>query len=583
MSDATLHADSISTRFLRRHWTLVGLLLLAALVAYLVGNNGFPLVDRDEPRYAQASRQMLQNGDWTTPHLYDDARLKKPVGIYWLQATSMKLLGETAFAARLPSAIATVATIALLSIVLPRIVGHRRAFWSAFVFATAFLTTYLAKVCMTDAVLNLFITAAMLGLFAIWRGRAGWPTLIGFGVAVGLAVMTKGPPVLLYAGMTLVALWAINLTIDEPTFAGAPRTIDVQRAVPAVAVRLAVIVGIVLAICLPWVLRLEAAHPGAIGGMLMKEAVARGGTVQEGHGGPPGYYLLAFWGTFFPWSLFAPAALIHAWRRRRVAWVRFSLAAIVGPWAFLEIYRTKLPHYFLPCFPFLAILTADVLLRSARGAISDLRDRPFIVVATIIGAAFTFASAVVLLGLPWLGGAPIGPSLAAGVLLWLVIALAATVAVQLFREGRTLRAAAALGASSWVILVFLAAVYVPLTPSLTLARRVGESLRDHERERPGPAMMLDFKEPSVAFYEGGTIREQRDGDFLQDAPRELWPRWLVIDEATFEDQPSPIQDRWATVGRFRGLNLAGDGLRPQTVLILENKASPATMPASPPP
>src|SRR5688500_9488746 len=81
---------------------LLGVAALA-VVAYFVGNERVSLWDRDEPRYAQCAREMLQTGDWVVPRLYGEPRTAKPPLIYWLQATAMKFLGETAAAARLPS------------------------------------------------------------------------------------------------------------------------------------------------------------------------------------------------------------------------------------------------------------------------------------------------------------------------------------------------------------------------------------------------------------------------------------------------------------------------------------------------
>src|SRR5690348_5690780 len=76
------------------------LLLLLIIVAsgglYLLGNNSVALWDRDEPRYAQTSRQMLQSGDWVVPHYLDNIRTAKPALIYWCQASAMKLFGDTA-------------------------------------------------------------------------------------------------------------------------------------------------------------------------------------------------------------------------------------------------------------------------------------------------------------------------------------------------------------------------------------------------------------------------------------------------------------------------------------------------------
>src|SRR5580704_7448665 len=97
---------------------LLALLIVASGGLYLIGNGSVALWDRDEPRYAQTSRQMLQSGDWVVPHYLKLVRTAKPVFIYWCQASAMEVFGDTAFAARLPSVVATIALLILLSVVL---------------------------------------------------------------------------------------------------------------------------------------------------------------------------------------------------------------------------------------------------------------------------------------------------------------------------------------------------------------------------------------------------------------------------------------------------------------------------------
>src|SRR2546423_2314533 len=92
------------------------LLILMAAGLYVLGNGAVALWDRDEPRYAQTSRQMLQSGDWVVPRLYDEPRTAKPPLIYWLQAACMSGLGDNSFAARLPSAVAMTLTLGIFAI-----------------------------------------------------------------------------------------------------------------------------------------------------------------------------------------------------------------------------------------------------------------------------------------------------------------------------------------------------------------------------------------------------------------------------------------------------------------------------------
>src|SRR5712672_3373745 len=111
------------------------LIIVSAFAVYLAGNGRVSLWDRDEPRYAQASRQMLASGDWVVPKLLDEPRIKKPPLIYWCQAASMaafqrvapdaglsieQRMQRDAAAARLPSSIAMVLTLILIAGVLLR-------------------------------------------------------------------------------------------------------------------------------------------------------------------------------------------------------------------------------------------------------------------------------------------------------------------------------------------------------------------------------------------------------------------------------------------------------------------------------
>src|ERR1700690_4486369 len=99
----------------RRAIRNIVLIILASLLVYLIGNHSVSLWDRDEPRYAQTSRQMLQSGDWVVPRLLDEVRTAKPVFIYWCQAASMQLFGDTDFAARLASTVAMLLTAVVLT------------------------------------------------------------------------------------------------------------------------------------------------------------------------------------------------------------------------------------------------------------------------------------------------------------------------------------------------------------------------------------------------------------------------------------------------------------------------------------
>src|SRR2546429_5766691 len=116
------------------------IVIIAAAGLYLIGNDRVGLWDRDEPRYAQTSKQMLQSNppDWIVPRLLDNVRTAKPIFIYWCQAASMWRLNSTdEFAARLPSAFAMVITLIVLGIAIAKSIGWCPAFWTVFILGTS--------------------------------------------------------------------------------------------------------------------------------------------------------------------------------------------------------------------------------------------------------------------------------------------------------------------------------------------------------------------------------------------------------------------------------------------------------------
>ncbi len=92
------------------------LLFVAVIIIDSLGNNTLPLIDRDEPRFAEASREMRQTGDFVIPRVNGEYRFDKPPLIYWCQAGSTALLGESDFSVRLPSALFAAATAVLTAI-----------------------------------------------------------------------------------------------------------------------------------------------------------------------------------------------------------------------------------------------------------------------------------------------------------------------------------------------------------------------------------------------------------------------------------------------------------------------------------
>lgn len=556
---------------LRARTRTVLILLAIAFALYLVGNERVTLWDRDEPRYAQTSRQMLQSGDWVVPHFLDTVRTAKPVFIYWCQAASMAVFGDTASAARLPSAIAMTATLALLAAV----IGGKRGVWTIIVLGTSIMTVWSAKSALTDAVLLLFITIAQLCIYQMWRGRFTWPTAIALGAAVGLAGLTKGPVVLGVLASTVLALASIRMAeaylLKKRTAGQSPRlgtdsaTLNDLRPSLRSArnlmgnrvAKLAVSLVIVVAIVTPWLILVEHRYPGFLKAAIGKEVIERAGSAQEGHSGPPGYYFLTIWGTFFPWSLLLPAAIVTGWTHRRIPQIRFALAAVIGPWLMLEVVKTKLPHYLLPAYPFLAYLTADMLVRAARKRIPDLVNPAFVKIT------LGWAVLVGLLGLiPWIAWRwyPLDRNTVLAMVVFSIVAVEWGRDVYMSFRAKKPFIAAGMMAGGMAMLVAVAFIGVlPGMEFLRVSKQAADFLITNDATGPGQVIMIDYKEPTLAFYQGGSIREEWRNDFLSITQPIQWNRWIVTTSDVWATVPEDRRERLEVVKTIEGLDYAGKG------------------------
>ena len=384
-----------------RPFLLLGLLCLGL---YLPGIAALPPTDRDEARFAQATRQMLETGDWLHIRFQNEARNQKPAGIYWLQALSVATTSDAASPAiwpyRLPSLAGAIAAVFLTFTLGRNLLGAPTALLGAALLAASLSLTVEAHLAKTDAVLLACVVAAQLALAEIYRtGRAGlavaWPWALLFWVAIGAGALIKGPVAPLLAALTVAAL----LLADHQ--AGWLRALRAWWGVPLAIL----MVG-------PWlVAMMRATHDTFIAGSLGSDFFGKIVGVQQSHGAPPGTYLLLLALIFWPGSLFAAAGVRRAWQEREQPTPRFLLAWIVPFWVALELVPTKLPHYLLPLLPALALLAAHALFNA------DTGPRALRIVVAVLWALSTLALAAALaLAPPLLGTEPSPVGVAAGLI-----------------------------------------------------------------------------------------------------------------------------------------------------------------------
>ncbi len=333
------------------------LLFALTLIAGAPGVFNIPALDRDESRFAQASKQMVETGDYILIRYQDRLRNKKPAGIHWLQAGSVAALSEPGageiWPYRVPSWIGvSLATVTAFWAGLV-LIGRPAAFLGALLFGATLLLTSEAHISKTDGVLVFLTTLGMAALARLYiRQDNDRRMALLFWLAMGLGFLIKGPVTPLVAGLAMVGLY-----LWDGRQAGWMRSLGWWPG-PALFVLLV----------LPWFAWVQIASSGdylegAVGKDLRDKLVS----ASEGHGGPPGYHLLHMPALLFPATLFLIPAIYFTWQGvRRTALdvvagvhkpgLKFLLAWAVPTWLFFEFLPTKLSHYILPAYPALGLL-----------------------------------------------------------------------------------------------------------------------------------------------------------------------------------------------------------------------------------
>jgi 4-amino-4-deoxy-L-arabinose transferase-like glycosyltransferase len=545
------------------HARAAAVLLAVALLGFLPGFFSIPPVDRDEARFAQATKQMVESGDYVDIRFQDEVRYKKPVGVYWVQAAvvnAASALGfpraaSTIWLYRIPSLIGSIAAVLLTYWTALAFVPRRAAVLSALMMASCVLLGIERLLAKTDAMLLMTVVAAMGAMARAYLpqqrerldGAGAWTVAAIFWTALAAGVLLKGPLIIMVVGLAALAL----IVVDRSA------TWLLTLKPLAGVIWFAVLV-------LPWFVAIVGRSGDAfLAQSVGEDLLAKIFTGQESHGAPPGYYFILFWVTFWPGATLAALATPAVWRTRRDSAVKFLLAWLVPSWLVFELVMTKLPHYVLPLYPAIAILIAGVI--DARA----LSRKPFLewgtiwwfVVPMVAGIAGVVALTVIgrqfgLLVWPLMGAAAV-----LGFLAWRLYAADGA-------EHALLRAVAA------AILIAIATfgLIVPslgqLFPSPLLAR----ILRESGCAQP-EAAAVGYQEPSLVFL-AGTATRLADAAGAAEFLRGGECRFAFVEareERSFAQRAEAIGLRYRAGPRIDAINISTG--RPITIAVFRSAGS----------
>ena len=333
------------------------LLFFGCLLFHLAGTWSLPLIDRDEPRFAEAAREMRERGDLIVPYFNNQFRFDKPPLTYWFQVASYRLFGENDFAARFPTAIAA-ALVAVILLAWGQQLGDEKVgWWAAIIFCLSLQTFIQGKAATADMWLVLFVTVAHWAAWELFKANTEhrtsniehrtvfWWT---FYISLAFAFLAKGP-----IGWTPLLTVAIAHRFHR------------QKHFAAHFKFVRGLLLMLVLICLWGIPALVRTQGEFFRVGIGKHVVERSVATMEGHGASsvwmylallPFYFLTVF-ASFFPWSIKLPA-LWKKLRAQRDRTDQFLLAGALIIFGIFTVVQTKLPHYTLPAFPLLALLVA---------------------------------------------------------------------------------------------------------------------------------------------------------------------------------------------------------------------------------
>ena len=565
------NAGSFMTAW-RRALVLVGIVWCL----YLFTTTRSTLWNRDEARYATAVLEMVDSGNYLYPTFNHELRPHKPILIYWLMSVSVRAFGPTELAVRCVATVCVAASCLMVFVIGRHLFSSRSGRWAAAILGTSPLVMVSGTAATTDAALMAAILATLVPFVWAYTDGSRWWHAPCTGAGIGAALLIKGP-----VGLLVPVLSMIVTTVLARGRSRLGREFRTNLAIAS---------GIGLTLFLAWAIPANAATGGEYARAGFVEGLSRRiFSAMEGHGGDSlsyilylPYYLVVVSLASFPWVGFLPSAVsalagARITRRPRhdeTDWarsgegIRILLGGMIVPTLVLmTLPATKMPHYVLPVFPWLALMLAGALETAASGDASR-RDRAWLrhgvwvygLVAITVGVAVM----AVPLRLPDFAPAR-EPLIIAGAV---VLAGVPGVVTAQWR-GRFRRAARIVLYGTLLWLVVVAALVLPALESITkmeprLARAVAIQI-----EAETPVAQYGWYEPALHFYLGGRpIERIYSPRHLLRWAREPGPGLIVItrralDEVELHDGPVGLRE----IGSERGISHV-DGRRLELVALL---------------
>lgn len=470
------------------------LLVLLCIAFYLPGLATMPLIDRDSAHFVQATRQMLETGQFFQIRYQEKTRFQKPPGINWLQAAAVKLFSQPQATAvwpyRLPSLLGGIIAVLIFFTFTRLLWNNTLAFLASSLLASTFLLTLESHLAVTDAALLACVVAMQCALGWIYlhaqssNTKSKTVVVLIFWLALSLGILIKGITPL-FAVLTIVTLgfWDRDLRWLKD--------LKIAWGIP------------LLLLSSSWIIFVsQAEHANYLGKMIQKDLLPKLISGHESHGGWPGYHLFLSPLTLWPTSLFLWPAAIWTWRARHLPTIKFLLAWLLPAWLFFELMPTKLPQYVLPTFPVICLLMALAIYHAQSSRLNNIKPTQWLTSLHIAWGVLGIGLSMTIFFAPLALKEPLN---AFNVTTSLLIIMTTVAACYLSYRSHLLQ-------SAWVIIIgaflsyaLLFHAVIPRLSPLWLSEKIMHTIQQHVPEQfsqQQPLFVTGYYEPSLVFLLG---------------------------------------------------------------------------------
>ena len=430
---------------------------------------GIPLLDPDEPVYAETPKEMINFQEFVSPRIFGEYWYDKPPLYYWLVAGTFQVFGVSEFSARFPSAFLGLLTVLYVYWVGARLFGNQAGVASALILATSIEFFYLGKAAVTDITLNFCLTVALLSFLE--------KRYYLFYFFVGLATVAKGPVGTLFPGAILFLYFLFT-----------------RRWHQLLEMKLPLGIIIYSVVAFPWYIVMYQIHGNAFLDTFFGLHNFTRFTNPEHPEGVLWYYFIPVLILgFFPWT----AVMVQSvWSSVTNSGRHFNSLIFLNIWTwfifiFFTISRTKLVSYILPMFVPLAMITGWYVATLIERRIRSRRQRSWPIMIVVL--ALLFAGGMIV-------GAEQMPQLTWGAYTAsIVFVLMALTAAYLLWANRIEKAFWVQIVGMALFVVILMTMLLPVAAPFLSAKEIAQDMKTHY-DGQSPLYVVKFLRPGVSFY-----------------------------------------------------------------------------------